>query len=327
MRTNLVFLRAVLAVLALASTASAALKDSYFAQAAEEAANAPAVVDSCDCDCLAGCCDSGRWLGLLPSDHCFDDFISPLSNPFYFEDPRALTEVRSIFIEQSLPPTIGSGDFQLYALQLRGRLTENVSVIAPRLSYWQVNQSGGGAPVGFMSAPVGLKFNLVTDVDRGFLLSGGATYFIPGSTGSLTGFGDGDLHVFLTGGKRFLGNAHWLSGSGFRIPFNRNWGTQMWYWSNQWDYQLPNNIYPLFGLNWYHWLNSSGVDFTNDIAGLDIINLPAGNVAGLDVVTGAVGLKWKPTGNFELGGGYEFPVTQNGDILRNRAYLDLIVRY
>ena len=28
------------------------------------------------------------------SDHCFDNFISPLSNPFRFEDPRSLTEVR-----------------------------------------------------------------------------------------------------------------------------------------------------------------------------------------------------------------------------------------
>ncbi|HEY3788938.1 MAG TPA: hypothetical protein VGL71_08790, partial [Urbifossiella sp.] len=29
----------------------------------------------------------------LESDHCFDNFASPVSNPFYFEDPRSLTEV------------------------------------------------------------------------------------------------------------------------------------------------------------------------------------------------------------------------------------------
>ena len=66
--------------------------------------------DACaNCDDCAECCDSfngrRRFLGLfLPSDHCFDRFISPISNPFFFEDPRSLTEVRGIFIDNSLPP-------------------------------------------------------------------------------------------------------------------------------------------------------------------------------------------------------------------------------
>src|SRR4051794_1398930 len=33
----------------------------------------------------------------------------------------------------------------------------------------------------------------------------------------------------------------------FRIPLNSNWGTQLWYWSNQWDYELPGHFYPLVG--------------------------------------------------------------------------------
>ena len=31
---------------------------------------------------------------LFQSDHAFDGFISPVTNPFYFEDPRSLTELR-----------------------------------------------------------------------------------------------------------------------------------------------------------------------------------------------------------------------------------------
>src|SRR5207248_5732234 len=47
--------------------------------------------------------------GRFQSDHAFDNFtcrgdlISPVSNPFFFEDPRALTEVRPIFIYQTAP--------------------------------------------------------------------------------------------------------------------------------------------------------------------------------------------------------------------------------
>ena len=33
-------------------------------------------------------------------------------------------------------------------------------------------------------------------------------------------------------------------------------------------------------------------------------------------MTGVVGVKWKPSGNFELGSGYEFPLTERTDILQ-----------
>ncbi len=41
--------------------------------------------------------------GIFQSDHEFDSFISPISNPFYNQDPRALTEARPIFIWQQTP--------------------------------------------------------------------------------------------------------------------------------------------------------------------------------------------------------------------------------
>src|SRR5262249_50293981 len=47
--------------------------------------------------------------GWFQTDHAFDsgnncaDLISPVSMPFLFEDPRALTEVRPIFIYQTAP--------------------------------------------------------------------------------------------------------------------------------------------------------------------------------------------------------------------------------
>jgi hypothetical protein len=62
-------------------------------------------------------------------------------------------------------------------------------------------------------------------------------------------------------------------------------------------------------------------------SGLDLVNLPFGSVAGTSVVTCAVGARWKPTGNFEFGGGWEFPLTNREDILQNRVYADVILRY
>jgi hypothetical protein len=332
MRTALVVFVVVSLHLALPRTGSA---EEFTAESAARCCDDSTACDPtrcCDGDCGSfDCCDNfngrRRILGMLPSDHCFDAFISPISNPFFFEDPRSLTEVRGIFLDNNLPAGIGSGDLQVWAGQVRGRLTDRVSVIAPRLGYLQVNPSGQGAPVGFMSAPVGVKYNFIRDVDRQFLVSGGITYFIPGSQGAYSSFGNGDYHFFLTGGKQIFDWGHWVSGSGFRIPGDSNFGTQLWYWSNQWDYELPGHIYPLAGVNWFHWMRNAGNNFTNGITGVDLINLPTAGVAGTNVVTGIAGVKWKPSGNFELGAGYEFPLTDRTDILHNRVYADAIFRY
>jgi hypothetical protein len=286
------------------------------------------------CDACPDCCDffngRRRLFGFLPSDHCFDRFISPISNPFFFEDPRSLTEARGIYIDNSLPPDAGNGDAQVWAAQFRGRVTDRWSLIVPRLSYFSVNQAnngGGSNPHGFLSAPVGFKCNFLRDVDNQFLVSGGMTYFIPGASGALSNFGGGDFHLYLTAGKQIFDRGHWLSGTGFRLPENRNTGTQMWYWSNQWDYQLPGNIYPLIGLNWFHFMDSAGVNTGIPFTALDLINLPANGVAGNNIVTNVIGTRWKPGGHFEIGFGWEYPLTQNGDILKNRVYTDLILRY
>lgn len=272
-------------------------------------------------------CPPRRILGILQSDHCFDDFISPISNPFFFEDPRSLTEARGLFIENALPNQISGGDAQVWAGQLRARITERWSVIAPRLAHLQVNQAGGGAPQGFLSAPVGVKFNFYNNPEEQRLTSAGVTYFIPGQASAFSNFGDGDFHLFLSSGEKFLDRGHWIGGTGFRLPANTNYGTQFWYWSNQWDYELPGKIYPLFGINWFHWMRSAGLNSGAPVAALDLINLPVQGVAGRNVVTSVVGVKWKPSGHFELGTGFEFPLTAREDILKNRVYADLIFRY
>ncbi len=117
--------------------------------------------DSSGCECLPNCdsaCDGCDGCGLLkkkpcgllglgvlpsvldlvkPSEHCYSDFISPMTNPVYFEDPRQNTEARAIFINHKIPVVAGnpSGRVQLYAVQIRVRLTENLSLIAVKDGY------------------------------------------------------------------------------------------------------------------------------------------------------------------------------------------------
>ena len=111
--------------------------------------SAPAIADqiaiddpTCDvgcsnqCECADSCCQQGILCGLIkPSDHCFDSFISPMTNPVFFEDPRQLTEVRGIFLNHKVPLAAGGGDVQLYAAQARARITDRFSIIATKDGY------------------------------------------------------------------------------------------------------------------------------------------------------------------------------------------------
>jgi hypothetical protein len=333
-------LRALLVLAMLLATPHVGVCETYFSLAEEEAEPAADFGSPCACQPACDCCEPTfdccdcyngrhRLLGLfLPSDHCFDRFISPISNPFFFEDPRSLTEVRGTFIDNSLPNQISGGDAQVWNAQVRGRVTDRFSVIAQRLGYLQVNQAAGGGPQGFLSAPVGVKYNFYRDVASQRVASIGATYFIPSTLGPDFQIpSDGDFHFFLSGGAQIYDRGHWVSGTGFRLPSNNNWGTQLWYWSNQWDYEVKDGIYGLFGINWFHWMRSANLNSGSNVTGLDLINIPVSGVAGNNVVSAVVGAKWKPNPHLELGSGFEFPLTDRTDILHNRLYIDAIIRY
>ena len=176
---------------------------------------------TCDCSAFgASACQGCGLTSLLgnlikPSDHCFDDFISPMSNFIFFEDPRTLTEARVIFFHHELPDSIGTlnlpgGDVQLYAMQLRFALSERLSVIAVKDGFIVADIDGGPLDTllndGWADVTAGLKYNLIRDTCRGHLLSAGFTYEIPiGSQRSLQDIGDGEFHFFVSGGKTLVG--------------------------------------------------------------------------------------------------------------------------
>lgn len=289
--------------------------------------------------CCGGC-ETGWSLGNLikPSDHCFDDFISPMSNFIFFEDPRTLTEARAIFFHHELPDSIGTlglpgGDVQLYALQLRFALSERLSVIAVKDGFVVADIDGGALDTlfndGWADITAGLKYNLVRDTCRGHLLSAGFTYEMPvGSQRTLQDIGDGEFHFFVTGGKRlFDGLGHYLGAFGYRLPVDDTVQTTSVHWSNHVDVKLTDQLYVFTNLVWWHWTESADTGLPLGVAGQDVLNLSSTNVANNDLVTQSIGVKVKPSGNAELGVNYEFPLTDFEDIVASRLQVELILRY
>jgi hypothetical protein len=278
--------------------------------------------------CCGECCGGGGFLGGLikPSDHGFDGFISPMTNPVFFEDPRTLTEARIIFLHHTVPNSALGGEINLYAMQLRAALTDRLSFIATKDGF--VVSSNPLIRDGWADVSAGLKYNLFVDHEAQRLLSAGASYEIPlGSTRTRQGNGGGMFHTFLSGAAKIGDRNHWISGAGLLLPADRSEESSMSYWSNHLDHRFRGtNFYALVECNWYHYMGS-GTAFPLPLEGGDLFNLGSVGVAGNDIVTGAFGGKYKPSGNLELGIAWENPLTDRRDVLKNRLTVDCILRY
>ncbi|WP_246146240.1 hypothetical protein [Rubripirellula lacrimiformis] len=311
----------------------------------------------CDggCDSLAGCNVAEAASSCLPklnsfarkldgmgfiqkSDHCFDDFISPMIDFVHFEDPRNLTELRPIFVHHNFPNTLGpanipaGGSAQLIAMQFRIALTDRLSLIAVKDGYLIDNSEGqldGLLDSGWADVTAGLKYNLIRNVKTGTLLSAGFTYEIPmGSERALQAVSDGEFHFFATGGQRlFDGQAHVLSSFGWQLPVDQSDQSTTVHWNNHFDVKLTDTVYLFTENSWWHWASDAFDGAALGVSGQDLLNLGASNVDGNNLVTHNVGMKYKPHGGLELGAAYEFPLTDFEDIIEDRWQFEAILRY
>lgn len=279
------------------------------------------------CDYTDGC-DSGdsKLFGLfVASDHCYDSFISPMTNPVFFEDPRTLTEARFFYLHHRLPSAVGGGEVNLVAMQARAALTDRLSIVAAKDGY--MTSTSPLIDDGWADVAVGLKYNLYADPSKQRLLSAGVSYEIPwGSPRSLQGNGDGEFHLYTTGGAQLGCHSHWISATGVRLPADRGDESTSIYWSNHFDYEFAKGWYALAEVNWFHWLDAGNGGVAN-VEGGDLFNLGSTGVKGKDIATQAVGLKYKRNRHREIGIAYEFPLTSQKDVFENRLTVDWIFRY
>ena len=273
------------------------------------------------------CCDDTWTMSFLaPSDDCFCNFISPMTNPVYFEDPRTLTEARFIYAHHRVPLAAGSGEVDVFAVQLRAAINDRLSIIATKDGY--LTSSNALIDDGWAGVNVGLKYNLFKNAATQRILSAGATYELPiGSTRSFQGSGDGIFHLFMTGGTQIGRQGHWISGGGLVLPSDGAAQSQWAYWSNHFDTRLGStNLFPFVEVNWYHWMRS-GSGGIPGVEGGDFFNFGSTGVAGNDIVTGAIGMRYKFNKHAITGIAWEAPMTERRDVLDNRLTFDFILRY
>jgi hypothetical protein len=278
------------------------------------------------------------------SDHCFDVFASPVSNPFYFEDPRALTEIKPLFIWQRTPsanPYFAGGSNYYAGLQGRVAFTPWLSFVVQKFGWESINPNnvfpdGGTGGSGFSEIHLGPKVTFLRNEVSGTVAAFGLTFEVPvGSSSAFQDTGSLSIRPYFSFaqnfGKTTWGSWNFMNTTGYdqRVDSER---TDFFFSSFHLDLDAGNAhvFYPLVELNWIHYTrNGQARDF--GFEGGNFVNFGSNGVAGHDELTVALGFRIMPfTQNIQFGLAGEFNVLGNQtgrhlDAFRLTA--DVIFRY
>jgi hypothetical protein len=281
--------------------------------------------------------DVCRWT--FQSDHCFDALASPVSNPFLFEDPRALTEVKPLVMFQGAPSdnwVYHGGDTGFAGVQARLALTERWSFVLSELGFvWSephVPFDGFEPHTGFAEVRLGPKYTFFRCENTGTIAAAGVNFDIPAGSGKV--FQDtGDLSVepYISFGQTFLrssfGSFNFLNTTGYSFATD-NKRTDFLFSSFHLDYNVANlnKIYPFVELSYFHY-ESAGNGLPLGFEGRDLFNFGSMGVSGNNTATIAPGLRYKFCENLQTGVAVELPISGHRDLLDYRVTFDIIFRY
>jgi hypothetical protein len=290
---------------------------------------------------LGGIFQPGAGKAIFQSDHAFDGFISPLTNPFLFEDPRALTEFRPIFMWQQTPnnnAVFHGGDNFFFGGQLRLAVTDWLSVVVNKLGATWMDPNHSPNPaftnhVGWSELWLGPKVTFIRNESTGTLAAGGVTFQIPeGDSKVFQHTGSLSIDPYFSFGQNFLrsftyGSFNFLNTTGYDIRTD-NKRSEYFHTSFHLDFDVANShtIYPLVELNWFHYTRN-GHPQTLGFEGADLFNFGSNN-AGRDDLSVAVGARYQFNNHLQLGAGIQFGLLDGHHSLENfRVTADMIFRY
>ncbi len=266
-------------------------------------------------------------LPLLADSNWTDHAINPVTNPIFFESPFIQNEVRPLFLYHRLDDGfVGGGFVNVYALQLRYAVNDRLAVIATKDGYIDTHTPGIGNRSGWADLAAGLKYALIKDDANAFQLTPGFTFTLPtGNEKVFQGNGKGEGNIFVSAVKGF-GNFHVTANVGGRIPLDMSKNTASLHYSGMLDYWVSRWFTPFVSLNAFTTLNAAhGLGLNTE--GFDLINFGSSQAAGQTQAAFGGGFRSRLLDNLDLGLAYEFGITSQEDIFRDRVTVDLSWRF
>jgi len=285
-----------------------------------------------------------------PSQGGFDNVRRPITNPTLFDLAIPRTQVRPVYIRQKMPNQVKAGggkinlggNFDVYALQLEYAINERFSIVAMKDGYIDYN-TDSSSPLsdasGFADLAAGLKYAFILDPVQQLAVSGSLTIELPtGDDEVWQGNGDGALGISVAAVK-LAGDWQFAGALGVHLPFDDEGESTTSFASAHVGYNITEKLYALAEVNWHHVLKNGDGDtqFNNQAGGAvpsivgfeggDLVNFGASNPAS-DIVTAAVGLRYKLCDNVDLGIAYEMPLTdEEENLMESRLTVDMVFTF
>jgi hypothetical protein len=264
-----------------------------------------------------------------------DDMIAPAFHPVTFEDPRAISEARFLYVHHTLNDKFVTegGNVNVYALQLRAALNDRLAIIATKDGFIDFNPNAVlPKKTGLADLEAGLKYAFYKDEQAGTIISAALRYLIPtGDKEVLQGQGKGSIHPSISAATALSDSFTLTAGSGLRLAMDTK-DSSFWDVDAQLDYRIPTDagdFYPLIGASLIQVIDD-GTRLPIADEGQDFFNFGASKARGKSIVTGVAGLRYRPCSKqVELGGSYQFPFEhKDGNrVIDSRWMFDAIYRF
>jgi len=272
------------------------------------------------------------------SDHAFDNFASPTTNIFLFEDPRALTEIRPLYIFQTIPgknSTLQGGNVNYLGTQARVAITERISLVINKFGWISLNptdkQDGFNGDLSFSEFWLGPKWTFLRDEQHNLVAAGGLIFEIPtGPQRAFQNTGNLSLTPYASVAYSFGRSSY----GAFDVMSNLNWNistsnarSNFLNLSAQLDYDVLNwhRFYPMFNFNWNIYTKGGQSNFNFD--GVDLVNFGGTSIGGKSVLTLGPGFRYKWSERIQTGLGLDWAVVGNNFLEDFRMTLDTCIRY
>lgn len=275
----------------------------------------------------AAACVAATFVPVVGAAAPLDDMISPLSHAVLFEDPRHSTELRPLYVYHKLDDQFVTqgGKAQVYALQARFKIDDDLSIIANKDGYIDLDPNAVVPPdTGFADVSAGVKYSFWTCDDS--IATAGLTYEIPlGDENSLQGQGDGVFNPFVSAGYTVDG-WNFMGHSGFRFAVDS--ADSSFFDANLHVSYNFDGFYPLVELGAITVIDAGNRPPIAD-EGQDFFNLGASGSEGETITVMTVGARYRIDKDIDVGAGYQFPLSRDegNRIIDYRLMVDMIYRF
>jgi hypothetical protein len=271
------------------------------------------------------------------SDCAFDNFISPITNPFLAEDPRSLTELRPLYIYQTIPSGqyyYQGGNIQFFGTQARVALTDRFSIVLHKLGIININPDSPLANGGSGLAEIWLspKFVFWRVPETQTLASFGMQFQLPvGGSNAFQDTGSFAILPYLSFARRMgeidYGTFHLMNTAGYHIGTDRQ-RSDYFFDTIHLDLDVNNQhrFYPTLEMSWFHYTTNGQARPFLFFEGGDLANV-GGTAAGHNILTIAPGFRYKFNDYISMGIAAEWTLGGNSDLSRFRLGIDMIWRY